>query len=79
MLLLGGSITAGSMAVGGYAAVIAGAFVGSLAVMGLLIFLSAILKNDLMLLITGIIVGYLVSSVIMLLNFTASAEGCRVM
>lgn len=77
MLLLGGSISAGTLAVGGYAAVIAGAFAGSLAVMGLLIFLSTILKNDLMLLITGIIIGYLVSSVIMLLNFTATAEGVQ--
>lgn len=77
MLLLGGSISAGNLVVGGYAAVIAGAFAGSMAVMGLLIFLSAMLKNDLMLLITGIIIGYLVSSVIMLLNFTATAEGVQ--
>lgn len=77
MLMLGGSISAGTVAVGGYAAAIAGAFAGSVAVMGLLIFLSAILKNDLMLLITGIIIGYLVSSVIMLLNFTATAEGVQ--
>lgn len=74
MLLLGGSITAGTVTIGGYAAVIIGAFAGSLAIMGVLIFLSTILKNGLMLLITGIMIGYLASSVIMLLNFVSSAE-----
>ncbi len=77
MLLLGGGITAGSIVIGGYAAVIAGAFFGSILVMGILILLSALLRNDLMLLITGIIIGYLVSSVIMLLNFSATAEGVQ--
>lgn len=77
MLLLGGSVTAGGVTVGGYAAVIAGAFAGSLLVMGLLIGLSAMLRNGLMLLVTGIMIGYLTSSVITLLNFAASAEGIQ--
>lgn len=77
MLLFGGMLSAGSFAVGGYAAIIAGAFVGSLAVMGILLMLSTILKNGLMLLITGIMIGYLVSSAITLLNFSASAEGIQ--
>ena len=45
--------------------------------MGILIFLSSILRNTLMLLITGIMIGYLTSSVIMLLNFISSAEGVQ--
>lgn len=77
MLFLGGSIGAGSFSVGGYAAVIFGAFAGSLLVMGLLIMLSSVLKNDLMLLITGIMIGYLVSAVIMLLNYVSTAEGVQ--
>lgn len=77
MLLLGGTISAGTYTLGGYAAVMAGAFLGSLLIMGLLLFLSAMLKNSLMLLITGIMIGYLTSSVIMLLNFMSTAEGVQ--
>lgn len=77
MLLMGGAISAGPLAIGGYAAVIAGAFAGSLIVMGALLALSSLLKNDLMLLITGIMIGYLVSSAIMLLNYTATADGVQ--
>lgn len=77
MLLAGGSVSAGTASLEGSAAVIAGAFAGSLLIMGLLILLSAILKNTLMLLITGIMIGYLASSVIMLLNYAATAEGVQ--
>lgn len=77
MLFLGGSIGAGTFSLGGYAAVIFGAFAGSILVMGLLIMLSSVLKNDLMLLITGIMIGYLVSAVIMLLNYVSTAEGIQ--
>lgn len=77
MLLFGGTVSAGVFTLGGYTAVIAGAFAGSLLIMGILLSLSSILKNDLMLLITGIMIGYLVSSAIMLLNYAASAEGIQ--
>lgn len=77
MLLFGGTVSAGMFSLGGYTAVVAGAFAGSLLIMGLLISLSSVLKNDLMLLITGIMIGYLVSSAIMLLNYAASAEGIQ--
>lgn len=77
MLLLGGSISAGAVTIGGYAAVIAGAFAGSLLIMGMLLTLSTLLKNNLMLLITGIMIGYLVSSAIMLLNYISTAEGVQ--
>lgn len=77
MLLFGGSISAGAYTLGGYAAVMVGAFAGSIMIMGLLLFLSTALKNTLMLLITGIMIGYLTSSVIMLLNFMSTAEGVQ--
>lgn len=77
MLFFGGSVAIGTLAIGGYAAVVAGAFAGSILMMGLLLGLSTILKNDLMLLITGIMIGYLASSVIMLLNYVATAEGVQ--
>lgn len=77
MLLFGGSVAFGSLSVGGYAAVVAGALAGSLAIMGILIALSSILKNELMLLITGIMIGYLTSSAIAVLNSLSSAEGIQ--
>lgn len=77
MLFFGGTVAAGSLALGGYAAIIVGALVGSFIIMAILLLLSTVMKNDLMLLITGIMIGYLVSSAITLLNFSASAEGIQ--
>ncbi len=75
MLFAGGAIGIGSLAVSGYAAVMLGAFVGAMAMMGILLLLSSLLRNDLMLLIAGILVGYFASSVIMILNYSASSQG----
>lgn len=77
MLLMGGMLTAGSFSIGGYLAVVIAAFVGSVAIIGMLLFLSNTLKNNLMLLITGILLSYLTSSVITLLNTIASPEGVQ--
>lgn len=75
MLGLGGTIAGSSFAISGYLAVVLGAFVGSLLIMGILLVLSTILKNNLMLLITGILISYLASSAIALLNLSATKEG----
>lgn len=76
-LLTGGSIAAAGITAGGFIAIMSAAFAGSMATMGLLLILSAVLKNDLMLLITGVLLSYLVSSLITLLNFSASADGIQ--
>lgn len=75
ILFLGGSVSAAGYSFGGYMAILIGSFAGSIAIMGLLLLFSVWLKNDLMLLITGIMVGYLTSSVITLLNYLSTAEG----
>lgn len=77
MLLMGSTVTIGSLAVSGYVSIIIGAFAGSILIMGLLILLSSVLRNDLMLIITGVLIGYLTSSVITLLNYSASAHGVQ--
>lgn len=77
MLFFGGTISLGTLSVGGYTAVIAGALAGSLAVMALLIAFSARVKGELMLLIIGIMTGYLTSSLVTLLSSLSSAEGVR--
>lgn len=75
MLFLGGTLSIGEWTWGGYAAVVAGAMLGSMLVMTVLIFLSAVVRSDLMLLITGIMIGYLASSVVSLLSSVSSAQG----
>ena len=76
MLFLGG-ITFGGMSLGGFVAVLVAAFVGAVAVTMLMVFLSGVIRSNAMLLIAGVMVGYLSSSAILLLNFFASADGVR--
>ena len=77
MLLLGGSISAGSVSLSGFVAVLAAAFVGAMSVMGIIFFFSTVVRNNVMLLIIGIMIGYLSNSAISLLNFFATDEGVR--
>ena len=77
MLLFGGSITAGAFSLSGFVSVLTGAFVGAMLVMALILFFSTLIKSNVMLLITGIMIGYIASSVIALLNFFATAEGVQ--
>lgn len=77
MLLLGGSIGAGSVSVSGYVSVILAAFVGAMSVMAVIFFFSTVVKSDVMLLIIGIMIGYLSSSAISLLQFFATDEGVK--
>lgn len=79
VMLLSGGVMGASMLgtdihVAGMLAVIVAAFIGSLAVMGVLLALSSIVKNNVMLLIVGIMVGYLTGSLISLMNAFASAD-----
>lgn len=77
MLLFGGSVTAGTFSLSGFLSVLTGAFVGAMAIMALILFFSTLIKSNVMLLITGIMIGYIASSAISLLNFFATAEGVQ--
>ena len=77
MLFLGGSISAGSVSLSGFVAVLIAAFIGAMAVMVLIFFFSTIVRNHVMLLIIGIMIGYISNSAISLLNFFATDEGVR--
>ena len=77
MLLFGGSVTAGTFSLSGFLSVLMGAFVGAMAIMALILFFSTLIKSNVMLLITGIMIGYIASSAISLLNFFATAEGVQ--
>lgn len=70
MLALGGALTAW-----GHAAILAGALAGAMGVMLALLAMSSVVRSSTMLLIVGILIGYLASSAIALLNFFSSRDG----
>lgn len=75
LLYFGGSL--GSFAdfpLSGYLAVIAAAFLGASVVLGLIIYFSTKVKSNVMLLIIGIMIGYMTSSLISVLNYYSSAD-----
>ena len=72
MLYTGGM--AGSVVSGTYFSMIAAALAGSLSVLALIIYFSRKVKSNVMLLIIGIMIGYLASSVISILNYHAAAD-----
>ena len=75
MLLLGGSIGSSRFMLSGTLAVLTGAMTGAIVVLGVIIAFASMVKSNVMLLIIGIMVGYITSSAISLLNFFATAEG----
>ena len=77
MLLLGGGLSVGSLQFSGFAAILLAAFVGAMTVMGIIFFFSTLVRNSVMLLIIGIMIGYISNSAISLLNFFATDEGVK--
>ena len=65
----------GAMGVCGYIAVLSGAFVGALAIILLVLLLSRLLSSSIYLLIAGLAMSYLASSIISILNYFSTAEG----
>lgn len=76
-LFFGGLFVAGSFSIMGYAATVIAAFVGAVAVILLIMFFSSIVRNHVLVLIIGIMIGYLSSSAITLLNYFATQEGVK--
>ncbi|MDD7529655.1 MAG: iron ABC transporter permease [Prevotellaceae bacterium] len=77
ILLFGGSLGVGSLDISGFLAVLVAAFAGAMAVMLIIFIFSSMVRNNIMLLIIGIMIGYLASSAIALLNFFATDEGVK--
>ena len=76
MLLGGGLSSMGFDLIStGYLSTLAGAFIGAMLVLLILLLFSSFVKSATMLLIIGIMVSYLTSSAISLLNFFATEEG----
>lgn len=77
LLLFGGLMPTGSLFLGGSLTLVAAAFVGALLVTLLILSFATRLRSHAMLLIVGMMVGYVVSSVVSLLNFFSTAEGVQ--
>ena len=77
MLTAGGSLSAFSSTLGGQMAVVVAAVIGASAVMFIIIGISAIVRSNVMLLIIGMMIGYLASSAISILSYFASEDGLQ--
>ena len=77
MLAMGGSLTAGNTTFTGFMAVLLAAFAGAMLVTAVIFAFSSMMRNNVMLLIVGLMIGYLTNSAISLLNFFATEEGVR--
>ena len=77
LLIFGGLIPAGNLFIGGSLALVGAAFVGALLVTGIIILFATHLRSHTMLLIIGMMLSYLVSSVVSLLNFFSTDEGVQ--
>ncbi len=76
MLALGGELgTLFGSSVGGYVSVLLGAFAGAALILASLMLFSSLVRGATMLLIVGIMISYLASSAISLLNFFSTQEG----
>ena len=77
MLFLGGSVSTTMFTVSGFLAILTSAFIGAIVVTMIILFLSTMVRNSILLLIVGLMVGYVSSSAVALLNFFASEEGVK--
>lgn len=77
ILLMNGSIASSMLSVSGFAAIITGALAGSVVVIAMLLVCSRMVKSNVVILIIGIMIGYLSSAAISILNFLASEQGVQ--
>lgn len=75
MLLLGGSVVTMGTMLSGFVLIVLTAFIGSFLIIMLLLFFSRHVKNNITLLIVGIMISYVTSSAISLLNYFATEQG----
>ena len=77
MLFLGGSVSTTLFTISGFLAILTSAFIGAIVVTMIILFLSTMVRNSVLLLFVGLMVGYVSSSAVALLNFFASEEGVK--
>jgi iron complex transport system permease protein len=74
ILLIGNSISAGGFDFSYSMTIVLGAFTGAALILFIIMGFASIIRNNVMLLIIGIMVGYLTSSVISILKFWSTSE-----
>jgi iron complex transport system permease protein len=77
MLAFGGNMSVGMFSVSGFIAILLAAFAGAMLVTVLVFGFSSMVRNNVMLLIIGLMIGYLANSAISLLNFFATEDGVK--
>lgn len=77
LLTFGGSFALGGAALSGVLFTVGAAFVGACAVIALIALCSRWLTSNLSLLVAGVMLSFIISSVISLLSFYATSEGVR--
>lgn len=77
LLLLGGTLTAGTLELSGFVLTLAAAFAGAAVVIALLLLCSTLLPGRLLLLVTGVMLSFVASALIGLLSFWATAQGVQ--
>ena len=77
IMATGGSVSAFMFSASGFMAVFTAAFVGAMGVTAVIFIFSLAVQNRIMLQIIGLLISYLSSSVISLLNFFATDEGVK--
>lgn len=77
LLAFGGSFALGDAALSGVLFTVGAAFVGACAVIALIALCSRWLTSNLSLLVAGVMLSFIISSVISLLSFYATSEGVR--
>ena len=77
MLFFGGSIVTSTFSISGVIAIFSASFIGAMIMTLLILFVSTRVKSNIMLIIIGIMIGYIASSAITILNFFATEEGVK--
>lgn len=77
LLILGGSWSMGENAYAGVAFVVGAAFVGACMVNMILVVCSKFLRGNLSLLVAGVMLSFVISAIISLMSFYATADGVR--
>ena len=77
MLLWGGSMVSSVFCLAGFVAIFSAAFLGAMFMTFLILFVATKVRNSILLIIIGIMIGYIASSAITMLNFFATDEGVK--
>lgn len=77
MLLWGGSMVSSVFCLAGFVAIFSAAFLGAMFMTFLILFVATKVRNSILLIIIGIMIGYIASSAITMLNFFSTDEGVK--